>query len=198
MSVCLDPSYLCFGYPCPAGIYHPLHDLASPVEERIEKFAAWVPSYFTHGELLAFGLKALEDRNAAEDVPPTVARMSAEDIAESTSAAGALGGCEDLFAKACFAHGVYEWLRKKAFSLQDVPAGEDDWRSVELRYIWCDRSIWEMPLLAWTLPRELEEVEKTGGSVRKVNYVRLRGANHFVSLSSCSAGGGRPFLIECD
>ena len=158
-----------------------------------------MPSYFTHGDLLASGVKALEDRNAAEDVPPTVARMSADDIAESTSTAGALGGCEDLFAKACFAHGVYEWLRKKAFSLQDVPAGEDDWRSVELRYIWCDRSIWEMPLLAWTLPRELEEVEKAGGSVRKVNYARFRGANHFVSLSSRSAGGSGvvvPFLID--
>ncbi|KAI1786412.1 hypothetical protein LXA43DRAFT_898006 [Ganoderma leucocontextum] len=177
--VLYDPSYLCFGYAYPEGMYHPLHDLASPVEERLEKFGVWVSSYFTHGDLFASGLKALEDRNAVENLPPTVTTMSAEDMAESTSAAGAPGGSEDLLAKACFAHGVYESLRKQAFFLRDVPAGGDDWRSIELRYVWSDRSIWEMPLLAWTLPKELEEVGKAGGSIRTVNYVRFRGANHF-------------------
>ncbi len=170
-------------------MYHPLHDLASPVEERLEKFGVWVSSYFTHGDLFASGPKALEDRNAAEDLPPTVTTMSAEDIAESTSAAGAPGGSEDLFAKACFAHRVYESLRKRAFSLHDVRAGGDDWRSVELRYIWCDRSIWEMPLLAWTLRKELEEVEKAGGSVRAVDYVRFHGVNHFVSAFALRESG---------
>ena len=96
LCVSVDPSYLCFGYPYPKGTYHPLHDPASlaPVEERLEKFGVWVSSYFTHGDLLTSGLKALEDRNAAEDLLPTVATMSTEEIAESSSAAGARGAAK--------------------------------------------------------------------------------------------------------
>ncbi|TBU29282.1 Alpha/Beta hydrolase protein [Dichomitus squalens] len=173
-----DASYLGLGFPFPEGLYHPLHDPSLPMEEYFEKFCTWSSSYFAHGDLGA-GLHALEDRNALESPPPTVKTMSVEELAESTSAAGEPGGSESLLAQACGIHGVFASLRKQAFFLRDIPDGADDWRSVELRLIWCDHSFWEMPLLAWTFPKELEEAAKAGQKVRTVNFVRFRGANHF-------------------
>ena len=57
----------------------------------------WASNYFPHGDV-STGVKALEDRNALENPPPTLERMSAEDLAESTSAAGDPGRGESLFA----------------------------------------------------------------------------------------------------
>ena len=58
---------------------------------------------------------------------------------------------------------------------------------MEVRLVWCDHSTWEMPLLAWTLQKELEEAERAGQKVRKVDFVRFRGANHFVSTPMMNA-----------
>ena len=170
----------------PAGLYHPFHDPSLPIEERSEKFGEWVSSYFAHGDV-ATGYQALEDRNALESPPPTIKTMSAAEIAETTSAAGEPGNSESLLAQACGVHGVFASLRKQAFFLRDVPDGVDDWRSVEVRLVWCDHSTWEMPLLAWTLQKELEEAERAGQKVRKVDFVRFRGANHFVSTLTIDA-----------
>ncbi|KAI0738065.1 hypothetical protein C8Q80DRAFT_1114191, partial [Daedaleopsis nitida] len=63
--------------------------------------------------------------------------------------------------------------------LQQVEEDGDDWPDVEVRYLWCDRSIWEMPLAAFRLSRDLEEAKSQGKRVRIVNFVRFRGANHF-------------------
>ena len=138
-------------------------------------------SYYAHGDVRTSGVAALESRTALESPPPTITTMTAEDIADSVhSAPGERGGTEQLLAQASIMHGTYASLHRRAFHLAD---SADDWSRVGVRWLWGDHSIWESPLVAWTLEGELEEARKDGRPVRKVQFVRLRGANHFVSRS---------------
>lgn len=186
-----DASYVCHGYVPPKGLYHALHDPELAPQERMAFFGKWVSAYFAHGDVEHGGLEALESRNFLENPSPTITRMSPEELAESAySAPGEDGGSEQSIAGASIVHGTYASLRKGAFHLRDLAPGTDDWRDVVIRYLWCDASTWEMPLSYLTLSAELKEVEKQGKGVRNVEWVRVRGANHFVSSTftrSCSA-----------
>ena len=110
--------------------------------------------------------------------------MSAKEYEESTyDPPCAPNGSESLLAGATIMHGVLGPLKDGAFYLRDVPLGAEDWRSVEVRYVWCENSVWEMPLGYHLLSTELEEARKGGKKVRNVSFGLIRGANHFVSLS---------------
>ncbi|RPD55330.1 hypothetical protein L226DRAFT_591598 [Lentinus tigrinus ALCF2SS1-7] len=175
-----DSSYICHGYNRPKELYHPLHDPELEPSKVMEQFGIWVSAYFAHGDVGDSGLAALASHHYLDSPSPTITRMTAEEIAESTySAPGEEGGSELGIAMASIAHGTYASLRKGAFHLQDLVPGADDWRDVEIRYLWCDASIWEMPLAYVTLKTELEEAKKAGKATRNVAWVRFRGANHF-------------------
>ncbi|TFK81803.1 hypothetical protein K466DRAFT_557458 [Polyporus arcularius HHB13444] len=175
-----DASYVCHGYIIPKGLYHPLHDPTLAPAEKTEQFGKWVSAYFAHGDVERSGIAALESRHYLESPSPTITRMTADEIAESAyPAPGEQGGSEHGIAMASITHGTYASLRKGAFLLRDLPSGTDDWRDVEIRYLWGDASTWEMPLAYRTLFEELEETRKAGRAVRKVEWVRFRGANHF-------------------
>ena len=110
--------------------------------------------------------------------------MSAEEYRESTyDPPCAPNGSESLLAGATIMHGVLGPLKDGAFYLRDVPFGAEDWRSVQVRYVWCENSVWEMPFGYHLLSTELEEARKGGKKVRNVSFGLIRGANHFVSLS---------------
>lgn len=57
------------------------------------------------------------------------------------------------------------------------------WMDVEIRVIWCDHSPFAMPWGIQELYKYLEDA-KAAGIARdgEVNIVRMRGANHFVSI----------------
>ena len=93
-------------------------------------------------------------------------------------------------------HGVLGPLKDGAFYLRDVPLGAEDWRSVEVRYVWCENSVWEMPFGYHLLSTELEEARKGGKKVRNVSFGLIRGANHFVSLSPDLVFDGCPNLYR--
>lgn len=173
---------MCAGYQIPEGAYHPLHDPALTPAQKTEKFGVWVSSYYAHGDVWTAGTAAVESRNALPSPPPTLLTMTAEDLAESAySAPGEEGGSEQLLVQASLIHRTYASLHEGAFRLQQAGEGADEWPNVEVRYLWCDHSIWEMPLAAFRLSRDLEEATSQGKRVRKVDFVRFRGANHFVS-----------------
>lgn len=180
----LDASYVCSGYSgvkIPDELYHPLHDPKLTPAEKVEHFGLWVASYYAHGDVWTLGAAALESRKALQDPPPTIKTLTPEEVAESVhSGPGETGGTEHLLTHTSITHGTYSSLQKRAFHLSEAADG-DDWRHVEVRWLWCDRSIWEMPLVAYTVARELEEAKKQGETVRNVKFVRFHGANHFVS-----------------
>lgn len=91
--------------------------------------------------------------------------------------------------------GLYEFLRNRtlyltkfAIAIPAVAETVEDWDKVKLRYIWCEKSVWEMPWGMVNFQRDLEEARKSGKETRKVQIMKFSGANHFVS-SPC------PYLL---
>lgn len=80
--------------------------------------------------------------------------------------------------------GTYKTLQKRAFYIDKDARSENRWDDVEIRVVWCDHTEWEMPWAAYALHKELQESKEAGITVRDTVFVRLRGANHFVSYVS--------------
>ena len=81
----------------------------------------------------------------------------------------------------CTVHGVFGQLKDGTFYLNHGGDARKKWDEVEVRIVWCEKSIW---LSAWvwaTTTAELDEAKASGKETRNINLVRVRGANHFVS-----------------
>lgn len=144
--------------------------------------------YYAHGD----SASELEHRIALAEPTPTILTMSPEDIQAKLHAPPAIpGGSDDLLVVTGIRHGLYDTMRRATLLFADpgdteAEAGKEedavrsDWKGIELRYIWCDRSVWEVPWGTWALQAELEEARKAGNEIRNVVIFRLKGANHFV------------------
>lgn len=176
----LDPPYHALGYPVPEDKYHPLEDESIPPQDRPMAFSKWVSGYYTHGNSPA----DLERRRPLDDPPPTILGMTMEEVQSCfhEKPAGP-GGSDALLLVGGIATGLNTALRKSAFFPEDSEGKGDDWADIELRYLWCDRSVYEMPWGTWALRSELDEAKKKGLRMRNVTIVCLPGANHFVSPS---------------
>ncbi|KAI0091390.1 hypothetical protein BDY19DRAFT_983760 [Irpex rosettiformis] len=177
------PPYHALGYPPPPTFYNPLTDPSHPPGTGIQLFPAWVSGYYTHGD----SPHELEHRTPLQDPPPTILTMTHEEIEGAVfPGPGEVGGSDEVFLHSGVRCGLWEVLRGRALFVgmnDDDEEKEDNvkgWNDIELRYVWCDRSVWELPWATWALQAELAEAEKAGREVRKVRLVRLRGANHFV------------------
>ncbi|KAI0628897.1 hypothetical protein C8Q77DRAFT_1067320 [Trametes polyzona] len=178
--VLYDGSFLCFGDPHPASWWQPLFDETIPENERAARFSVWVGGYFAHGDFLRLGADALEFRNPLPEPTPTATRMTPEELTELTYPAPAEeGGSEGLICQACIAHGTYVKLRESALFPPAPVEGASDWRGAQVRHLWCDRTIWEVPLATKYLIEELDEAKKAGKPLRDFALVRLEGGNHF-------------------
>ncbi len=171
------------GQASPAATYYPPHDECIPFAERRDAFHRWVTQYFQHGEPIAAETLALRD--GLKEPSSTLDRVSEDELAECLHGepGDLLSGSDTLTVKLCMVHGVFTSLKDGTFYLppaQDED-GTDGWRDVEVRLMWCDQSIWTM---VWGPPgvsKELKEAREAGRSTRNISFVRLRGANHFVS-----------------
>ena len=180
-----DAACICFGYAPPESLYKPLTRGSLLPEERIPAFNKWIGSYYSHGDVAVLGVDALEDRKALDDPPPSTKNMTTEEYQGSPyDPPCEPNGNESPLARAAIMHGVLEALKEGAFYSRHVPLGAEDWCSVDVHYVWCENSVWEMPLGYHLLSTELEEARKGGKQVRDVSFGLIRGANHFVSLSN--------------
>ncbi|KAI0669370.1 Alpha/Beta hydrolase protein [Trametes maxima] len=178
--VLYDASYICYGYAPAPGWWQPLLDITIPETERSARFSEWVTGYFAHGDVFADGASALEFRTPLTEPAPLFTRLSAEELAESTyGPPQEPTGSENLIAQASIGHGTWGKDKDGALYLRDIVEGADDWRRAEVRHVWCDRSVWEMPWGAKLLVEELEGARKVGKPVRDIAFVRVKGANHF-------------------
>ncbi|EIM81598.1 alpha/beta-hydrolase [Stereum hirsutum FP-91666 SS1] len=186
-----DPPYHAIGYDPPEEFYNPLSHPSLAPGEGAKIFPAWVSGYYAHGD----SASELEHRIALAEPTPTILTMSPEDIQAKLHAPPAIpGGSDDLLVVTGIQHGLYDTMRRATLffanpGVAEAEAGEEegeeeavrgDWKGIELRYIWCDRSVWEVPWGTWALQAELQEARKAGKETRNVVLVRLKGANHFV------------------
>lgn len=178
----IDSPYHSLGLPHPPERYHPLEDEAIPPAERAGVFAAWVSGYYTHGD----SSDTLERRTPATEPRPTIFQIKPEEVQSSLhEGPGSPGGSDLTLLGLGIATELWAALKDKAFYPTEKAFDEDgtgeDLAGVELRYLWCDRSVYEMPWGTWTLRAELDEAKAKGRRMRNINVVRLAGANHFVS-----------------
>ncbi|KAI0332745.1 hypothetical protein GY45DRAFT_1344498 [Cubamyces sp. BRFM 1775] len=183
--VLFDPPACLLGYSYPEqDPYNPFYDTSLTYEERGRVFTNWITSYYSHGETL----DTFERRKALQVPPPTLANMSTEDFHSTVHVPpGVPGGSDWMLLHGCFTFGIYSKLRTGAFALSPGQNGDhgaarpvgDEWRDVEVRYIWGDHSIWEAPYGAMMMRREIEEAQGEERQLRPLTILRLKGANHF-------------------
>ncbi|KAI0712946.1 hypothetical protein C8T65DRAFT_646206 [Cerioporus squamosus] len=150
-----------FGYPRPDRAFNPFLDPGTGIDVADEPHD-WLSGYYTHGSTV----DTLAFRTPARDRPPTIERMT---IAER--------------ANCLYRAGVFRDLWQAALELAAVGDGRlrgNDLRDVEVRVMWCDRSVWETTHAAWCVAAELEDAREKGRLVREVHLARVRGGNHFV------------------
>ena len=151
-------------------------------------FTNWITSYFSHGDTL----DTFERRKTLQVPPPTLASMSAEDFQSTVHVPpGVPGGSDWTLLHGCFTFDIFSKLRVGAFFLSSGtdadpeaathPTG-DEWRDVEVRYIWGDHSIWEAPYGAMMMRQEIDKAKREERPLRPITIQRLKGANHFVSV----------------
>ncbi|KAI0779996.1 hypothetical protein C8Q74DRAFT_1197581 [Fomes fomentarius] len=164
----------------------------NPKSDLGESASTWISSYYTHGNTL----KTLERRTPASKPLGTMKTMSREDqVAVVYPPPGLPGGSDQLLGIGGYRAGVFLDLWKQA-QVCACPGSEkscgNELRDVEVRVVWCDRSVWESVHAAWTVKAEVRDAEtkssangngnadgRTGSWRRKVTVARLRGGNHF-------------------
>lgn len=166
------------GYPPPDGFYFPLNDSSIPPEEVTKIFSLWITGYYAHGDTP----ETLSTRNALNEPTPTAIRMLPEDHAFSFHEPPTLpDGVDSVILQSGLKSGAFSRLREAAlFAPQN---GEVAWPNVEFRYVWCDQSVWMMPWGAWSFRADMEQAKKDGKPIRTHSVVRMRGANHCVSIA---------------
>lgn len=138
-------------------------------------------TYYAHGEDLA-----RPQHKALDHPPPTIVTIDPSDVQRCIEINPVLpGGADERVIQLGVKLGVFSRLRDEAIYLDagDKYAG-NDWDSVEIKYVWCDHATWEIPWGVACLQADLDEAKKAGRVARKVDMVRLKGANHFVRLLS--------------
>lgn len=174
-TILYDPPCHSLGYALPEDKYHPLEDEKIPVEERPLAFSKWVTGYYTHGD----SPDQLERRTPVSDPQPSILNMTPEEMGSnfSPSPAGP-GGSDFITLNSGIKSGSNVAMRMGAFYFKDDEE-VDQWEGVELRYLWCDRSVYEMPWGTMQLRAELDDAKQKELRMRPITIVRLPGANHF-------------------
>ena len=181
-----DGPFHALGYPPPEDPYNPLWDPALGTDGS-HVFVNWVSGYFQHGETA----DEIERRTPLKSPPPTLSTLTDEERASALyPGPGSPGQSDDLLLASGMQSGVFTELKIKALYLHPGKAEEADeadrevvnaWRDVEVRYIWCDRSVWEMTWTSWKMREEIQEAKASKKPMRNLQIVRLTGSNHFVS-----------------
>lgn len=132
-------------------------------------------------------MSKLEFRTPQENPPPTLSTLSHEDASRVLSLQPILpGGSDQLLLDSGIRTGLFASLRDLAlFSPAQASAptnSAEDWSKIKLRYIWCEKSVWEMPWGVKNLQQDIENARKSGRTTREVEIVQLPAANHFVSF----------------
>lgn len=173
-----DGPHRILGYPQRAEWYNPFGDLSLSPEEQVIRFGLWVSGYYNHDE----NHFKLELRTPLERPPPSITTMTqAEQESFVYGPAGSPGGSDLLLALTSTQYGIFEEIQKAAL----FPAAADnEWAKIPWRHVWSDHSIWEVVWAKWQLEKELKEAKGKVNFIRPVEFVRLRGSNHFVSFGS--------------
>ena len=168
------PSFL-FGFPPPVDDHEPILR-PGQLEENPEAVSERLGGYFSHGDTLDTLARGAPDREPA----PTLRTMTAEERARTVyQAPGYVDGSDQLLIMAGHRARMFAKLWEDAVALPEDACKLQ--KEVEVRWVWCDRSIWKAIHAAWWVEAQVAEARAKGRRMKNVTTVRIRGANHFVS-----------------
>ena len=193
MTLTADPPYHILGYPPLNGdmLGNPLFEPTLSLDEKTRMFADWVSGYYKHPD----SVDDLERRTPLTDPPPTISIMTPEERAAAlypSPGDPATGGSDSVLNLAGIPSGVWpdikEMVMRRPLSDGKVNGNGDaatrtgrSWADVELCYLWCDASVWEAIWGVHCMRREVQEARAARRKLRKVTFVQIKDANHFVS-----------------
>ncbi|KAI0368660.1 alpha/beta-hydrolase [Pilatotrama ljubarskyi] len=172
-----DPPYHHLGDPSPEPpLYNPLFDEELLPKDREPAYTKGVSGYYVHGDTL----DTLERKAFLPDPRPTLYTLTLEDIGRTMClSSGGPGGSEEVLLHTGIGVGLFRAQRDYVIYIADsVTHVGDAWRDVEVRYVWCERSICEVVWGAKMLRKEVGAARVQGLPIRKVRIVFIRGANH--------------------
>ncbi|EIM81547.1 uncharacterized protein STEHIDRAFT_161731 [Stereum hirsutum FP-91666 SS1] len=188
--ILLDPSYGVLGFPHHESVRMPIED--PTFTGASEEVVAWITGYYDHSLPPSYPSTPLTDpklelsHTPLASPPPTITAIPPEELQTVFYAPPAMpDGSDMMLYTAGQQLGLFEDMRRKAIyvtSSEDVTVEGKKWReSVDVRVIWCDRTVWGMP---WGIPKLYREIEDAKARkelrVGKVSLVRMRGSNHYV------------------
>ena len=182
----LDSSSHAFGVPHELleQFMHPLRDPQVPPEKKGSAFERWVSGYYKHaippddtlGSLTFDEVKGLFSDDPISDPPPehlpTADRLPAKRRAEIVD--------DHVTTRS---HIYYLGVDREVYGevMHDALWHSTVWPGLRVSVLWCDMSVPDTVLTnAWYVARQLRDNWPQGA--RKVDVVRFRGANHFVSV----------------
>jgi len=169
----------------PPELYSPLSDPSVPSGERGKAFHTWISGYYAHGDTL----ETLGQRDALLEPRPSIENMSPDDLVQNVYGEAARpDGMDLLLLYSGSKQGTFDRLHEAAFFPSQATASDREWSEIEFRFVWCDRTVWEVVWGAWAFKAEMAEIAKEGKDsenkqMRKSSMVRMHRANHFVSVS---------------
>lgn len=123
----------------------------------------------------------LEQKTPLRSPPPTIATLTPEEVAQAMyPPPGASGGSDEALQNGGIRFDIFKKLKVRVLYLSDDPLGECPWPEVEVRYVSCGHSVWELPWTTWELRRELETARQQGVPMQRVQMAHIKEANHFV------------------
>lgn len=107
--------------------------------------------------------------------------MSPENLTAALySRPAAPGGSDATLKNSGILHNIFAKIKQLAlYPSDDDP--QSGWEDIELRSVWCDQSVWEIPWGIMGLQTEIVNAKKAGKRMRNITLTQLKGTNHFVS-----------------
>lgn len=164
-----------------------------PADKVATTFADWVSGYYDHS-IIGNELKHLERRQPKAEPKPTLSTLTeAERDGALYPLPGHPEGSDSLLLMEGIKTGVFADLRDQAITLPKEVAEDEEgggsasaWTEVEVRYVWCANSVWEMPWSVSNMRQWAKEARANSSQLRKFTLLKLDNSNHFVSL--CGSG----------
>ena len=121
-------------------------------EAHPEAVADWASGYYTHGDTVDTLVRRTFDHSPS----PTVRRMTEEQRIQTVYPPPAsLNGSDQLLVMEGHRVGLFGKLWEAASAVSN--AAKDEWKALEVRVLWCDRSIWETTHAAWCIEAQVAD-----------------------------------------